>query len=56
MLIVLIHSLKTAGLTKISMPFLSSLDNLLKDACIIFWKSIDNFEIHVAHKTLLILC
>ena len=35
------------------MPFLSSLDNLLLDAHIIFRKSVDNFEI--AHKNMLIL-
>ena len=48
----LIHNLKTAWPTKISMPFLRSLDNLLSDAYIIFQKKnveIDNFEI--AHKT-----
>ena len=31
------------------MPFLSSLDNFLSDACIIFQKGVDNFEIE--HKT-----
>ena len=31
------------------MSFLSSLDNLLKDAYIIFQKGVDNFEIE--HKT-----
>ena len=27
------------------MPFLRSWDNLLYDACIIFWKSVDDLEI-----------
>ena len=40
---------KTARLTKISMPFLSSLDNLLKMNILFFKKSSDNFEI--AQKT-----
>ena len=40
-LTVLIHN--------IWMSFLSSLDKLLKDACIIFQKGVENFEI--AHKT-----
>ena len=48
-LTVLIHNLETTSPTKLSMPFLSSLDNLLYDAYIIFHKSVDNFEI--AHKT-----
>ena len=48
-LTVLIHNLKTAWPTKILMPFLSPLDNLIWDACIIFRKGVDNFEI--AHKT-----
>ena len=30
---------------KISIPFFSSLDNLLKDAYIIFQKGVHNFEI-----------
>ena len=37
-LTVLIHNLKTAQGSKISMPFLRPLDNLLKDACFIFFK------------------
>ena len=37
-LTVLIHVLKAALPTKIQMLFLSSLDNLLLDACIIFQK------------------
>ena len=41
---VLIHNLKTAWSTKISMQFWSSLDNLLYDANIIFQNSVDNFE------------
>ena len=32
------------------MPFLSSFDNLLYDACIIFQKSADNFKIAVHTK------
>ena len=44
-LTVLIHNLKTAWPTKISMPFLSFLGNLLLDACIIFQDGVDNFEI-----------
>ena len=49
----LIHNVRTAWPTKISIPFLSSLANLLKDACNIFQKIVDNFEI--AHKTCLFL-
>ena len=49
LLTVLIHNLQTGWPTKISMPFLSFLDNLLLDTCIIWRKSVDNFEI--AHKT-----
>ena len=45
----LIHNLKTAGPTKILIPYISSLNNLLYDACIIFQKDVDNFEIE--HKT-----
>ena len=37
-LTVLIHNFKTAWPTKISVPFLSSLDYLLLDACIILQK------------------
>ena len=48
-LTVLIHNLKIAWPTKMSMPFLSSLDNLLEDAYIIFENGVDNFEIE--HKT-----
>ena len=40
--------LKNSHTTKITMPFLSSLDNSLQDAYIIFQR-VDNFEI--AHKT-----
>ena len=40
---------KNASHTKIPMPFLSSLDNLLEDAYIIFQKSVDNFAIE--HQT-----
>ena len=47
-LTVFIYNLKTAWPTKIPMPFLSSLDNLLLHACI-SQKSVDSFEI--AHKT-----
>ena len=39
-LTVLIHNLKTARPTKIPMPFLNSLDNLLWDVCIIFFKKV----------------
>ena len=42
---VLIFNLKTTWSTKISMPFLSSLDNLILDAYIIFQKGVDYFEI-----------
>ena len=41
----MIHNLKMAWPTKISMPFLSSLDNLLSDVHIIFREGVDNFEI-----------
>ena len=44
-LTVLIHNFKNFN------AILSSLDYLLQDACIIFRKSVDNFEI--AHKTCL---
>ena len=37
------------GLLKSWMPFLSSLDNLLWNAYVIFHKGVDNFEIE--HKT-----
>ena len=40
----LIHNLKTTWPAEISMPFLSSLDNLLQDTFINFLKSVDNFE------------
>ena len=40
---VLIHNIKTGKPSKIPMPFLSSLDNLLYDAYIIFQKDVDNF-------------
>ena len=47
---ILIHKLKTACPTKISMPFLNSLDNLLQNAYIIFQKSVDNFEMeHITY-------
>ena len=46
---VLINNSRTTWPTKILMPFLSSSDNWLHDACIIFQKSVDNFEIE--HKT-----
>ena len=45
----MIYNLKTTWPTKISVPFLSSLVNLLYDTYIICQKSVDNFEI--AHKT-----
>ena len=48
-----INNSKTAWPTLILMLFLSSLDNLLEDAYIIFQKDIDNFEIE--HKNMLIL-
>ena len=41
--------IKTAWSTKISMPFLSSVKNLLIDAYIIFQESVDSLEIE--HKT-----
>ena len=44
-LTVLIYNLKTAWPTKISMPFLSSSNNLLQDAYFIFQKGVDYFEI-----------
>ena len=43
--IVLINNSKTTWPTYILMLFLSSSDNLLKDAYIIFLKSVDHFEI-----------
>ena len=46
---VLTHNLETAWPTKILMLFLSSLDNLLLYAYIIFQKGVDYFEIE--HKT-----
>ena len=52
---VLIHNLQIAWptsstcTTEMSMPSLSSLDSLLKDACYFFKKGVDNFEIK--HKT-----
>ena len=46
--IVLINNSRTAWPTNMLLPFLSSLDNLLQDAYIIFQKGVDNFEI--AHK------
>ena len=45
----LIHNLRSAWLTKVSIPFLNSLHNLLYDAFIIFQQIVKNFEI--AHKT-----
>ena len=44
-----INNSKSAWPTLILMLFLSSLDNLLEDAYIIFQKDVDNFEIE--HKT-----
>ena len=44
-LTIFIHNLKTNGPIKISIPFFSFLDNLLKDAYIIFQKGVNNFEI-----------
>ena len=46
---VLIYNLKTTWPTNISMPFMSSLNNLLQDAYLIFHKVVDYFEIE--HKT-----
>ena len=43
--IVLINNTKTAWPTYILILFLSSLDNLLQYAYIIFQKGVDNFEI-----------
>ena len=48
-LTVLIHNLKIAWPTKIQMSFLSSLNNLLKDAYFVYQAVIDYFEIE--HKT-----
>ena len=45
----LINNSRTAWPTIILMLFLSSLENLPKDAYIIFQKDVDNFEIE--HKT-----
>ena len=42
---VLIYNLKTAWPTRISMPFLSFLGNLLEDAYVNFQDGVDNFEI-----------
>ena len=42
---IFIHNLKTNGPIKISIPFIISLENLLKDAYIIFQKGVNNFEI-----------
>ena len=47
--VVWINNSRTAWPTKNLMLFLSSLDNLLSDACIIFQEGLDNFEIE--HKT-----
>ena len=44
-LTIFIHNLKTNGPIKISSPFIISLNNLLKDAYIIFQKGVNNFEI-----------
>ena len=44
-----INNSRTAWPTKISVPFLSSLGNLLQDTYIIFQKGVDYFEIE--HKT-----
>ena len=45
----MIHNLKTTWSTKLSMSFLSSLDNLLSDANVTVQKGVDNFE--TEHKT-----
>ena len=47
--VVWINNSRTAWPTYISMLFLSSLDNLLLDAYIIFQKGVDDYEIK--HKT-----
>ena len=42
-------TLKNTWPNEMSMLFLSSLDKLLQDACIIFRKSVDNIEISQKH-------
>ena len=48
---VLIHNLQKACSSKILMPLLSFLVNLLLDECIIFQKGVNNFK--KEHKTYL---
>ena len=49
--LILINNPRTAWPTSILMIVLSSLNNLLKDTCIIFQKGVDDFEIEHINMT-----